>query len=56
MYVLFPGLLGITQDYPLFFYDLVGEKQQKMLKELAERREKTEKQEEEKPVDADTQA
>ena len=56
MYTIIPGLLGILGIIPLFFYDLVGEKQQKILKELAERREKTEKQETEKPVEADTQA
>ena len=56
MYTIIPGLLGILGIIPLFFYDLVGEIQQKILKELAERREKTEKQETEKPVEADTQA
>lgn len=48
MFTIIPGLLGIIGIIPLFFYDLVGEKQKKILKELAERREKAEKREEEK--------
>ena len=56
MFTIIPGLLGIIGIIPLFFYDLVGEKQKKILKELAERREKAEKREEEKIVEADTQA
>lgn len=56
MYTIIPGLISILGIIPMFFYDLVGEKQQKMLQELAERREKTEKREEEKPLETDIQA
>ncbi len=48
MYTIIPGLLGIIGIIPLFFYDLVGDKQKKILSELAARREQTERHEEEK--------
>lgn len=50
MYTIIPGLLGIIGIIPLFFYDLVGDKQKKILSELAARREQTERHEEEKPA------
>lgn len=34
-----PTLLGLFSIIPIFFYDLVGDKQKRMLRELAERRE-----------------
>ncbi len=39
MHKIVPILLGMFSIIPIFFYDLVGEKQQRMLRELAERRE-----------------
>ena len=56
MYTIIPGLLGIIGIIPLFFYDLVGDKQKKILGELAARREQTEKHEEEKPAGTAPQA
>lgn len=50
MYTIIPGLLGIIGIIPLFFYDLVGDKQKKILSELAARREQAERHEEEKPA------
>jgi len=40
MNTIVPTLLGSFSIIPLFFYDLVGDKQKKMLDDLAERREK----------------
>lgn len=56
MYTIIPGLLGIIGIIPLFFYDLVGNKQKKILGELAARREQTEKHEEEEPAGTAPQA
>lgn len=40
MYTIVPAVLGLLGIIPLFFYDLVGEKQKKIRQELMERREK----------------
>jgi len=40
MNTIIPTLLGLFSIIPIFFYDLVGDKQKRMLRELAERREK----------------
>jgi sugar (glycoside-pentoside-hexuronide) transporter len=40
MNTIVPTLLGLFSIVPIFFYDLVGDKQKRILKELAERREK----------------
>lgn len=40
MNTIVPTLLGLFSIIPIFFYDLVGDKQKRMLRELAERREK----------------
>lgn len=39
LFTIIPALLGLLNLIPLFFYDLVGDKKEKMLMELAERRE-----------------
>jgi len=40
MNTIVPTLLGLFSIIPIFFYDLIGDKQKRMLRELAERREK----------------
>ncbi len=39
-YTIIPDLLGLLSLVPYFFYDLVGEKHARMMRELADRREK----------------